>query len=98
MELALKKWFDFSSLLSVLSFGIGLINLLNLNLAILIERNIFNANLSSILILGILTGAIALFLKPNSKTIPILGIVMNVLTAVTMLIILVFSYSINPSI
>lgn len=98
MELALIKRFNYSGILSVLSFGIGFINLLNLNLAILIERNIFNTNFYSILILSILTGSIALLLKPNNKTIPILGIVMNILTGVTMLIILIFSYSINPSI
>ncbi|GEN30673.1 phosphoglycerol transferase MdoB-like AlkP superfamily enzyme [Cerasibacillus quisquiliarum] len=96
MELAIKGN-KFSRLLSLFSFGLGLINLLSLNIAISIQRNIFPSYYLYIVILGVISGVIALFLKTNSKGFTILGLLMNLLTGLTIICIIVFSFSINPS-
>lgn len=96
MELAVKR-IKFSRILSLFSFWIGLFNLLSLNIAILMQRNIFSSYFAYILTLGIISGIIALFLKTENKGFTALGLLMNLLTGLTIIVILVFSYSINPS-
>lgn len=97
MELAIKKVIKLSKFFSLLCYWIGFFNLLSLNIAILIQRNIFPSYYSYIILFGITTGIIALFLKTDNRGFTILGLLMNLLTALTIISILVFSFSINPS-
>lgn len=87
-----KKW---SSHLSTLSYIFGFINLLLLNIAILTKRNIFPENYSFIIILGTIIGLLSLFYNRDFKS--ILGLTMSLLTALSLLVIVVFSFVINTS-
>lgn len=84
MELAIKRN-KFSELLSLFSFWSGLINLLSLNIAILIQRNIFHSYSFYIIVLGIIAGIIALVLKTKNKGFTIFGLLMNILTGLTII-------------
>lgn len=97
MELAIIKGIKSSKLFSQFSFWVGFINLLSLNIAILIQRDIFPSYYFYIIFLGIISGLIALFLKTNNRSFTILGLLMNLLTGLTIISIIVFSFSINPS-
>jgi len=92
MELGIKK--KFINTLSLLSCALGFINLLGLNIAIIIKRNVFPNNYSYVLIVGIIMGLLALIYKRDIQT--LLGIFMSALTGVAIIIILLFSYAINP--
>lgn len=97
MELAIKKGIKSSKIFSLLCYWMGFINLLSLNIAVLIQRNIFPSYYSYIIIFGIISGIVALFLKTDNRGFTVLGLLMNLLTALTIISILVFSFSVNPS-
>lgn len=96
MELAIKG-IKFSRLFSLISFWIGFINLFSLNIAILMQRNIFPSYYSHMIVVGIISGIIALLFRTNNRGFTILGLSMNLLAGLTVISILVFSFSINPS-
>lgn len=93
MELEIKS--KVSNYLSNISYALGFINLLSLNIAIITKRNIFPTNISYVIILGVIIGLLALIQRRDIKT--VLGLLMNLFTGITILIILIFSFAINPS-
>lgn len=97
MELGKLNKLNIGSVLTGTSFIIGFVHLILLNLTIMTDRNLLPTGALALLLIAVLTGIAALFLKTSNKLFTILSLIINLLTIITFLVVILMGYSINPS-